>query len=230
MPCATPTIFDYKTISEQKKFLRNRAKSALKEYCSDSALMESCSQSMANSFLSSEEYKNCKVLLGVMALSDEPNLYLIYRQALKDGKKIAFPRTRPSCEIDFFYVTDFENSFSTQNPYKIKEPLPQCKKVCLDTLPSKTVVFVPGLVFNFEGHRLGRGKGFYDRFLQQLALNNNDFCLCGVCFTICVTKAIPVEKHDVSVTYLLTEYGFIKCKKDSSQSILMNKAGAEELD
>lgn len=214
MSCGTPTIFDYKNVFDQKKFLRIRAKQALKEYCSDSALMESCSKSMAKTFLSSQEYKNCKVILGIMALSDEPNLYLIYEQALKDGKKIAFPRMKNSIDIDFFYVTDFENSFTDKNPYKIKEPLQTCTKVDLSSLPNESVIFVPGLVFNFEGHRLGRGKGFYDRFLQQIIKNPN-LCLCGVCFTICVTKAIPIEKHDIFVTHLLTEYGFVKCKKSN---------------
>lgn len=56
------------------------------------------------------------------------------------------------------------------------------------------LIIVPGLAFDRQGHRLGRGKGFYDRFLsQQIGYK------IGVCFHYQIFPAIPVEVHDVAV-------------------------------
>ena len=62
--------------------------------------------------------------------------------------------------------------------------------------------FVPGVAFDFKGRRLGRGKGFYDRYLKDFKGTT-----VGVCSSERFLKEpIPVDqKFDVSVQYILTE-------------------------
>ncbi|HOK98409.1 MAG TPA: 5-formyltetrahydrofolate cyclo-ligase [Bacteroidales bacterium] len=56
------------------------------------------------------------------------------------------------------------------------------------------LIIVPGLAFDHQGHRLGRGQGFYDRFL----LHQKGYKI-GVCFHYQIFPSIPVETHDISV-------------------------------
>lgn len=207
--CHTPTIYDYETVEEQKSFLRKRAKAALKEYCSDLPLMKQTAKSVVTSVTNSDEYKNATMILGFMPMNDEVDIVPLMKQALKDKKKVAVPKMAKSGnDMDFYLIDDFDGDFTSDNKYNIREPSENCTKLSPDQIPSDALIFVPGLVFNLEGARLGRGKGYYDKYLSRV-LDCDKRIVCGVCFTICVTKAVPIEKNDVRVNYLLNEYGFI---------------------
>ncbi|MDR2935887.1 MAG: 5-formyltetrahydrofolate cyclo-ligase [Rikenellaceae bacterium] len=56
------------------------------------------------------------------------------------------------------------------------------------------MIVVPGVAFDRTGNRLGRGKGFYDRFLKRTAA-----CKVGVCFDFQLLDEIPVDSHDVAM-------------------------------
>ena len=114
--------------------------------------------------------------------------------------------------MDFFYVESLSDALDDKNCFSIKEPHENLEMLEPLSLPENALVFVPGLAFNLEGARLGRGKGYYDRFLANLPAGRN-FMLCGCCFTICVTKNIPVDENDFFVNHLLTEYGFVSVKR-----------------
>ena len=69
-----------------------------------------------------------------------------------------------------------------------------CGKVFTD-YDSIDVAIVPGMAFDQQGHRLGRGKGYYDRFLQSLPSVKK----IGVCFDFQKVESVPAEAHDVVV-------------------------------
>jgi 5-formyltetrahydrofolate cyclo-ligase len=66
------------------------------------------------------------------------------------------------------------------------------------------LVIVPGLGFTTDGHRIGRGMGFYDRFLAQ-----GDFIgvSCGLAFEEQVVPELPVLDHDIALSMLATDCG-----------------------
>ena len=67
-------------------------------------------------------------------------------------------------------------------------------------------VIVPGLAFDAAGGRLGRGGGFYDRWLAGRGAG----CLVvGVCFEAQIVERVPMEPHDASVDMVLTERGVV---------------------
>ena len=69
------------------------------------------------------------------------------------------------------------------------------------------VVVVPGVAFTPDGHRVGQGGGWYDRFLPQL----RPACTTiGVCFREQVVDAVPVEPHDVAVDVVVTDAGRVR--------------------
>ena len=68
------------------------------------------------------------------------------------------------------------------------------------------LILVPGLAFTRDGQRLGRGGGFYDRFLSRLP---GSTCKLGVCFDQQIVASLPAEAHDQLVDAVATESGLI---------------------
>ncbi|MDF1823992.1 MAG: 5-formyltetrahydrofolate cyclo-ligase [Verrucomicrobiales bacterium] len=109
-----------------------------------------------------------------------------------DGQSLSFHRVAPGVEL-------------TRSDYGFLEPDPKTSP--LITQPD--LILIPGVGFDPSTKaRLGRGKGHYDRYLGPLKLANTPPTLIGVCFSIQETE-IPVEAHDVSMDFLVTENGLI---------------------
>jgi 5-formyltetrahydrofolate cyclo-ligase len=64
------------------------------------------------------------------------------------------------------------------------------------------LVLVPGVAFSSRGERLGRGGGFYDRFLAMPGLRAKKV---GVCFDLQIREELPTEAHDRAVDLVVTE-------------------------
>lgn len=64
------------------------------------------------------------------------------------------------------------------------------------------LIVVPGLVYDRRGHRLGRGAGFYDRFLSQASIRA---VTCGLAYREQVVDEVPAEKHDHAIDMLVTD-------------------------
>lgn len=73
-------------------------------------------------------------------------------------------------------------------------------------------VLVPGLAFDRGGARLGRGGGFYDRFLEGVGRPAGPI-LIGVCFEAQLVERVPVEAHDYRVDRLVTEASRLVCER-----------------
>lgn len=112
----------------------------------------------------------------------------------------AFPRMRDG-HLDFLVPAGF-----TLGPFGIWEPDENSQLVPLDQLQG---VLVPGLAFNKNGHRLGKGKGFYDKTLEHYSGMK-----VGVAFDFQISAdPLPADKHDVTVDHLITESGVVECRK-----------------
>jgi 5-formyltetrahydrofolate cyclo-ligase len=61
-------------------------------------------------------------------------------------------------------------------------------------------VAVPGMAFDRNGHRLGRGKGYYDRLLPKLT----NAYKAGICFPYQVVDEVPVEPTDITMDGIIT--------------------------
>lgn len=71
--------------------------------------------------------------------------------------------------------------------------------------PPPDAALIPGLAFDAHGGRLGRGRGFYDRFLASIP----HVPIVGVCFSCQLVPHIPMEEHDARVGAIITEQGVI---------------------
>ncbi|HWB53611.1 MAG TPA: 5-formyltetrahydrofolate cyclo-ligase [Tepidisphaeraceae bacterium] len=96
-------------------------------------------------------------------------------------------------------INSLQDSMMTTGP-GVREP------VAGNPVPTEFIdlVIVPGLGFTAAGQRIGRGMGFYDRFLAQ-----NDFVgvSCGLAFELQIVTNLPILEHDMPLNMLVTDTG-----------------------
>lgn len=152
---------------------------------------------LSQQFLSLDEYKSCKTLFAFVSTPIEVDTSVIISTALKDGKQVAVPKCRDKSGLmDFFYITSTDclkkGAFSIMEP---DEAL--CERV---TDLSDGLCLVPGLCFDRQGYRIGFGKGYYDRFLEEFGGTT-----VGICYSRCVEKELPRGIFDRNTDILVTE-------------------------
>jgi 5-formyltetrahydrofolate cyclo-ligase len=79
-------------------------------------------------------------------------------------------------------------------------------------LITPTVLFIPVLGFDRQGHRLGRGEGYYDRTLEKLRAQHQIIAI-GVAFDCQEVDSIPHEAFDQSMNYIITPTQIIEIKE-----------------
>jgi 5-formyltetrahydrofolate cyclo-ligase len=77
------------------------------------------------------------------------------------------------------------------------------------------VVFVPGLAFDLQGHRLGRGRGWYDRVLSLLGGGSK---VVALAYEFQIIKELPAERWDQRVRHIISEKRIIDCPDIPSRS------------
>lgn len=103
-------------------------------------------------------------------------------------------------------ISDLESD-SLKGRYGILEPKENTQRVPIQDIE---VFVVPGIAFDGQGHRLGRGGGYFDRYLAGL----KSFQIkIGLAFEIQVCEGLTVDRHDIKVDILITEDRVLNFKK-----------------
>lgn len=118
---------------------------------------------------------------------------------LKNGKRLALPRINSAdSSMTFHAVTNLQQDLEL-NPLGFREPRPELPVVDVAHID---LLIVPGLGFDIGGNRLGRGAGYYDRFLARPEIRAYT---CALAFECQVANAIITEPYDHPVDCILTE-------------------------
>ena len=111
-----------------------------------------------------------------------------------------FPRVRGG-DLEFCRAVHF-----SQGAYGILEPDTQSPVVDHHHIQG---LLIPGVAFNKDGRRLGKGKGYYDKTLQHFT-----GLKVGICFDFQISeRSLPMEPHDEKMDYIITESGLIVCQQ-----------------
>lgn len=146
-------------------------------------------------------FRYADIVLLYAATHDEINIDEIANEALKRGKKIAYPRcNKETHTMTYHYVSSL--SELSPDSYGINEPPKDAPVYTPESDTATALCFVPGLVYDKAGYRIGYGKGFYDRYLSSFS-----GCSIGVVYSDSILPAVPRGRYDVSVDILLTEKG-----------------------
>ena len=158
---------------------------------------------MLNSLRTWDVFKEACIIHIFLSKADEPETSQIIELAWKSGKQIGVPCVLPDTPELFHSQL---NSFEDLRPgdLVVLEPSPEQRTAL--TPESFDLVIVPGVAFDRQGGRLGYGKGYYDRFLDQsLAFR------LALAFDFQILETVPTEMYDVPMDGILTENGFYFC-------------------
>lgn len=146
-------------------------------------------------------FRFAEYVLLYAATDDEIDIYNIANIALERGKKIAFPRCRKEDHtMKYHIVTSLDQLFPDN--YGINEPPEDLPVYDPENDTGSAICFVPGLVFDRSGFRLGYGKGFYDRFLSAFKGSS-----VGIIYSDFILPEVPRGRFDMKVDILLSEKG-----------------------
>ena len=134
---------------------------------------------------------DASVVVAYYSLPDEVYTHSMINQLVAEGKTVYLPKVISGEDMVLCRYTGAESL--REGAFRIMEPVGP--EISADE--AVDVVLVPGMAFDGEGNRLGRGKGYYDRFLKSL--NSPRPRLIGVCFDFQKVDVVPTEPTDVKV-------------------------------
>lgn len=154
-------------------------------------------------------WKSAGAILFFAPLPVEPDIRMLLEEALAARKTVTLPRF--SLETKTYLAARIQNPEQDLRfgQLRIREPTDACAEFPLSRLD---LVLVPGMVFDLQGHRLGRGKGYYDRLLTHVS-----GVKCGVAFDEQVVDAVPVGPLDVHMDFILTPTRWVVAKRCEAQ-------------
>ncbi len=157
-----------------------------------SAEIDLKSRYLAKQFLATQQYIDAKTIYGYLPYNQEVRTIPILEQALRDGKTVAVPKVYGD-EMRFICLQDLtkvEAGFAG-----IPEPV-EDGPVAND---KNALVLMPGLAFDSQGHRMGYGGGFYDKFLA----NEPEHPTIALCYDFQVFAHLETDAHDIPVDCVL---------------------------
>lgn len=143
-------------------------------------------------FLASRAYREARCIYGYMPYNQEVRTTGMLEQALRDGKRLALPKVYGD-RMDFIEVTDL--SQVAKGYCGIPEPIAD-GPVARDP---EALVLMPGLAFDPQGHRMGYGGGFYDKFLEA----EPNHPTIALCYDFQMLPQLDTEEHDIPVDQVL---------------------------
>lgn len=151
-------------------------------------------------FLASDVYRQAGSLGLYSAVLNEVQTELVARRALADGKCLSYPRVNGEV-LEF--VTVRSAAELVPGSYGIPEPTGADLMAWADL----ELLVVPGVAFDPSGHRLGYGKGYYDRALTRCppAMER-----VGFAYEFQVVERLPADAHDCRLTRLVTEQRMLR--------------------
>ena len=150
------------------------------------------SEQLAQLFFASEAYQNAKTIYGYMPYNQEVRTVPMLEQALRDGKRVAVPKCYGD-EMKFIFLDDLTK---VEKGYaNIPEPIAD-EPIADD---ETALVLMPGLAFDPQGHRIGYGGGFYDKFLAA----EPDHPTLALCYEFQMLPSLETDAHDIPVDYVL---------------------------
>lgn len=144
-----------------KQKLRNKYLKVLKNIPAEQKAQ--WNESIFQQFASSTYFKDYHVFALYYSLSYEVDTIRIIQFLLSNKKKVALPRMNNQ-NLDFYYI-DSISELIVDNPWNIFQPRTINKIAKSEDLE---IIILPLIAFNQNNHRLGHGKGYYDRYLSQL--------------------------------------------------------------
>lgn len=170
-----------------KKELRKHIRNRKRQFTADE--LNELSVPIMNRLLGMPEVINAKTILLYYSLPDEVNTHQTVELLARQGKTVLLPKVIDGENMEIRIYESPEDL--TEGSYGIMEPN---GKLFTDYDKIDTAV-IPGMSFDADNNRLGRGKGYYDRFLKNIPQAYK----IGVCFDFQKEQNIPHDEYDIKM-------------------------------
>jgi len=168
------------------------------------------SEAIAACFCAWPLYLAAEVVMLYLAMPDEPQTAAIAEDAWARGKTVAVPLVGEAPgRMEAARLCGWDGLVAGRLGLKMPDP---AAAAIIDPAVIDLVV-VPGVAFDPAGRRLGRGAGYYDRFLPRAPRARR----LGLAWSVQIVARVPTDEYDVKMDYLLTEGGFQPAGENGGQ-------------
>lgn len=170
--------------------------------------IEQKSQDIIDQVVHLHEYVRARGIACYVNKDSEVNTRILIRTALGQEKRVLIPVVKKGdIELFFSEIKDLGNDLAL-GTFGILEPKPESvHPVSLDAID---VIFVPGIVWDREGYRLGWGRGYFDRVIKNLPPHVRS---AGLAFNMQLIGRVPRDQFDVPVDMVVTESRVIRGRR-----------------
>lgn len=180
-------------LNEDKNKLRERFLGSLRNQNEQDRLIKS--RLIQKKLFSRPEFQSAQTILFYASFDGEVETFQMMKQSTQLNKKIALPKIDKGSK-DFIPTLIKDIDSLNDGPFGIKQPAHLSGMIV--SPDDLDLVIVPGLAFDKNHNRLGRGAGFYDRFLAVLPEDTPSF---GLAFDFQLVDRLPhLEAHDMALT------------------------------
>ena len=155
-----------------------------------------------------KEYQDSEIVMFYLSYGSEVITDAMINEFLSDGKEVAVPVIQNPGDgiMTAVKINKIEDCY--EKVYGIRQPeFDEQEVVAKEDID---LIFVPGIVFDINGYRVGYGKGYYDRWLEGTDISKR----IGLAFEVQLVDKIPNGKYDLPVGRILTEKRIIDVSKN----------------
>ena len=193
-----PSLKLQKTALRQQYIEKRKAIPKEKKAAADSAICQRIAATVS--------FRFADTIMLYSALPSEIDLTELAKLAISHGKRVAFPRCIPDTPLmNFHLVSDL--STLQKGSFSIMEP-PKDSEIWTPTDADKALCIIPAVIYDTAGHRVGYGKGYYDRYLSDKNVQR-----IGVVYDDFILKNLPHGRYDMAVDLIITEKRLISVPK-----------------
>lgn len=175
------------------------------------AVREEKSSRIIKRLFTTEAYRSANVILTYVNYQSEVITTALIKHSLADRKLVFAPKVVEN-DMDFFRITGMN---CLEEGYRgILEP---SGNEIFKQNSKNTLMIMPGSVFDEKRHRIGYGKGFYDRYLMRMEKLGITIHTVALCFECQVLQNIPYGIHDRKPDFVLTEKRLIGVKENTHE-------------
>ena len=185
------------TIAPMKKRLRAEMKARLASIAPQDVLERT--RAACRSLIDLPEYRDARVIMLYLPIPQEVDPAQVALHAWGQGKTVLAPKVDWSQRHMLAVQIHSMDDGVVRGKYGVPQPPPDGPVYPVEEID---LVIVPALAYDRTGGRLGRGGGFYDRFLSGLDVTA---VTCGLAFTEQLVDQLPADRHDRPVDILVTD-------------------------
>ena len=153
-------------------------------------------------------YEKAKTVMFYLSYGSEVVTDTMIASALDEDKTVVVPAIQNPGDGNMFAVKISRLEDCYQSVYGIRQP-----EINHEDIVEKDeidLVFVPGIAFDYDGFRMGYGKGYFDRWLAGIPFEKT----IGLAYDFQITEKMPIGKYDLPVGMVITEKRIIQIKKN----------------